>query len=47
MRETLEKIVKELKQTLMDLNKVDTGAYGYKSATPRVRKILMESTKKN
>ena len=30
----------------MDLDKVDAGAYGYKSAAPRVRKILMESTKK-
>ena len=46
MREALEQIVKELQQTLMDLDKVDTGAYGYKSAAPRVRKVLMESTKK-
>jgi len=46
MREALEQIVKELQQTLMDLDKVDAGAYGYKSAAPRVRKILMESTKK-
>jgi hypothetical protein len=46
MREALEQIIKELQQTLMDLDKVDAGAYGFKSAAPRVRKILMESTKK-
>ena len=45
MRETLEKIVKELQQTLMDLDKVDAGAYGYKSAAPRARKALMEASK--
>ena len=45
MRETLEQIVKELQQTLMDLDKVDAGAYGYKSAAPRARKALMEASK--
>ena len=46
MRETLEKIVKELQQTLMDLDKVDAGAYGYKSAAPRVRKSLWSQQRK-
>ena len=31
---------------MLDLEKVETGAYGFKSAAPRARKVLMESTKK-
>jgi len=46
MRDKLEQIVKELQQTMLDLEKVETGAYGYKSAAPRARKVLMETTKK-
>ena len=28
-----------------DLDKVEAGAYGYKSAAPRARKALMEASK--
>ena len=46
MRDKLEQILKELQQVMLDLEKVETGAYGFKSAAPRARKVLMESTKK-
>ena len=46
MRDKLEQILKELQQVMLDLEKVETGAYGYKSVAPRARKVLMESTKK-
>ena len=46
MRDKLEQILKELQQAMLDLEKVETGADGYKSAAPRARKVLMESTKK-
>ena len=45
MREQLESIIKELQEVLMDLDKVEAGAYGYKSAAPRARKALMEASK--
>ena len=45
MREQLEKVIKDLQETLLDLEKVETGAYGFKSAAPRARKALMEATK--
>ena len=45
MREQIEKIIKNLEACLDDLDKVSTGGYGYKSAAPRARKILMESSK--
>ena len=45
MREDIEKIIKDLEGCLGDLDKVQAGGYGYKSAAPRARKILMESSK--
>lgn len=45
MREQLEKVIKDLQETLADLDKVEAGSYGFKSAAPRARKALMEATK--
>ena len=45
MREKLEQTIKELQEALMDLDKVEAGAYGFKSAAPRARKALMEASK--
>jgi exonuclease VII small subunit len=45
MRDQLEKIIHELKEVMDDLDKVEAGAYGYKSAAPRARKTLMEASK--
>ena len=45
MRDQLEKIIHELKEVMDDLDKVQAGAYGYKSAAPRARKALMEASK--
>ena len=45
MREELENTIRDLKEVLEDLNKVEAGAYGYKSAAPRARKALMEASK--
>ena len=45
MREQLESIITELQEVLMDLDKVEAGAYGFKSAAPRARKALMEASK--
>ena len=45
MREQLEKVIKDLQETLADLDKVEAGSYGFKSAAPRARKTLMEATK--
>tara|TARA_R100001086_G_scaffold78295_1_gene37929 strand:+ start:868 stop:1062 length:195 start_codon:yes stop_codon:yes gene_type:complete len=45
MREQLESIIAELQEVLMDLDKVEAGAYGFKSAAPRARKALMEASK--
>ena len=45
MREQLESIIVELQEVLVDLDKVEAGSYGYKSAAPRARKALMESSK--
>ena len=45
MREQLEAIIRELKETLEDLDKVEAGTYGFKSAAPRARKTLMEASK--
>ena len=46
MREQLENIIAELQEVLMDLDKVEAGAYGFKSAAPRARKSLMEASKR-
>lgn len=45
MKEKLEAVIEQLKKTLEDVEKVDTGSYGFKSAAPRARKALMEATK--
>ena len=45
MREQVEKIIKELEACLDDLDKVNAGGYGYKSAAPRARKALMATSK--
>ena len=45
MREEIEKVILDLKDILADLDKVDAGGYGYKSAAPRARKVLMEASK--
>ena len=45
MREQLESIIAELQEVLVDLDKVEAGAYGFKSADPRARKALMEASK--
>lgn len=46
MREEVEKIIKDLELCLDDISKVEAGAYGYKSAAPRSRKVLMEASKR-
>ena len=46
MREEVELIIKNLELALDDLDKVNAGGYGYKSAAPRARKVLMEASKK-
>jgi hypothetical protein len=45
MRDKLEQILKELQEVMLDLEKVEAGAYGFKSAAPRARKVLMEASK--
>ena len=45
MREQLELIIRDLKEVMDDLDKVEAGSYGYKSAAPRARKALMEASK--
>lgn len=45
MREELEKIIRNLKEVLEEVDKVEAGTYGYKSAAPRARKALMEASK--
>jgi len=45
MRDQLEKIIHNLKEVLEEVDKVEAGTYGYKSAAPRARKALMEASK--
>lgn len=45
MRDYLEDIIRELKEVMADLDKVEAGSYGYKSAAPRARKALMKASK--
>ena len=45
MREEIEKIIRNLAEIKEDLDKVEAGSYGYKSAAPRARKALMEASK--
>ena len=46
MREQLEIIIEELRTALGDIDKVEGGAYGYKAAAPRARKIALSAIKK-
>ena len=46
MRERLELIIEELKQTLSDVDKVESGTYGFKAAAPRVRKSALSAIKR-
>lgn len=45
MRDHLENIIRDLKEVMADLDKVEAGSYGYKSAAPRARKALMKASK--
>ena len=45
MKAELEKIIHNLKEVMDDLDKIEAGSYGYKSAAPRARKALMEASK--
>lgn len=45
MREQLERIIRNLTEIKEDLDKVEAGSYGFKSAAPRARKALMEASK--
>ena len=45
MGDHLEDIIRELKEVMIDLDKVEAGSYGYKSAAPRARKALMKASK--
>ena len=45
MKERLEIIIQELKETMADIEKVESGAYGYKAAAPRVRKAALTAIK--
>jgi len=45
MREQLEKIIRNLTEIKEDLDKVEAGSYGFKSAAPRARRALMEASK--
>jgi hypothetical protein len=45
MRERLETIIQELKETMTDIDKVESGMYGYKAAAPRARKAALTAIK--
>ena len=45
MRERLEAIIEELKSTIADIDKIESGAYGYKAAAPRARKASLLAIK--
>ena len=45
MRERLELIIEELKAAMTDIDKVEAGAYGFKAAAPRARKIALTAIK--
>jgi len=45
MRERLEIIIQELKEAMADVDKVESGAYGFKAAAPRARKIALTAIK--
>ncbi len=45
MRERLEVIIQELKEAMSDIDKVESGTYGFKAAAPRARKIALTAIK--
>lgn len=45
MRERLEIIIEELKAAMPDVDKVESGTYGYKAAAPRARKAALTAIK--
>jgi hypothetical protein len=45
MRERLEIIIEELKSAMGDIDKVESGSYGYKAAAPRARKTALTAIK--
>tara|TARA_R100000231_G_C5264978_1_gene146826 strand:+ start:206 stop:394 length:189 start_codon:yes stop_codon:yes gene_type:complete len=45
MRERLEIIIQELREAMIDIDKVDAGTYGYKAAAPRARKAALSAIK--
>jgi hypothetical protein len=45
MRERLEIIIEELKTAMADIDKVESGTYGYKAAAPRARKAALVAIK--
>jgi hypothetical protein len=45
MRERLQIIIEELKSAMVDVDKVESGTYGYKAAAPRARKAALAAIK--
>ena len=45
MRERLESIIQELRDAMIDVDKVESGTYGYKAAAPRARKRALNAIK--
>ena len=45
MRERLELIIEELKTVMADVEKVESGTYGFKAAAPRARKAALGAIK--
>ena len=45
MRERLEIIIQELRDAMIDIDKVESGSYGYKAAAPRARKAALTAIK--
>lgn len=45
MRERLELIIEELKTAMADVDKVESGTYGFKAAAPRARKAALTAIK--
>ena len=45
MRERLQLIIEELRVAMADVDKVESGTYGYKAAAPRARKAALTAIK--
>jgi len=45
MRERLELIIEELRSAMADIDKVESGTYGFKAAAPRARKAALGAIK--